>query len=310
MQSIITSFNIWAKIGTKYQKRRIKIIQEYLYFIYSQNFNAKVFIKSNLIFSKANIRQFLLQTKYEKNITATHLSEGLRHIALNKIDNYESFLLQSKATLKNIPEITYILDGEAVGKKKSKKSVKNEISTRTLTEAYIQHINFDHKTTPNTIQNSHVCRTLFLAFTGLRFQSSLNLQSNSQFSIRKCKHCYYNNPCKNTEYDCFDRLNLYDTKTTSANLPLIDNIKNCFLFIKLIKDQDYTRTSTSFNAHLKINYSITSHALRRYLVNFVSQDKSNTGNWSNQNTQRKFYQHPEYKFKLIHHYLNSLGFQK
>ena len=206
--------------------------------------------------------------------------------------------------------MTYIIDGGAIRKSKLKKSIKNEISTKSLTETYIHHLKFDHKNTPNTIQNSHDCRTLFLAFSGLRFQSSLNLDLNSHFSIRKCKHCHYNSPCRNTEYDCYDRLTLFDTKTTSANIPLIDNIQNCFSFIKLIKDQDYIRTSISFNAHLKLNYSITSHALRRYLVNFICQDKSNTGNWSNQKTQRKFYQHPEYKFKLIHQYFNSLGFQK
>ena len=183
--------NSWSNINTKYHKRRIKIFRQYILFNQIQNCNPNnpqlhpTLVSSAAFFSKQNIQDFIQQTKSEKRIIITHLSEGLKQISLNKINNFETYLRQSKATLKNIPSINDIIAATYNSKSKPKNSEKNEISAKQLADIYLHHQSFNHCHYGN---NSHHCRILFLALTGLRIQSSINLKNNSKITQRKCKY--------------------------------------------------------------------------------------------------------------------------
>ena len=80
---------MWNDQGTKYSKRRIAVSNQYTSFLANQLLeqNSEIIINSQNFFSQKSIKNFL-KTSQKKDVL-THLSEILKTVSLNKLNNLE-----------------------------------------------------------------------------------------------------------------------------------------------------------------------------------------------------------------------------
>ena len=259
-------------------------------------------IDSAVFFSKNNIKNFCNYDKCKD--TVTHLSEILRSVSLNSIDNFETLFHNKNFSLKQIPEFS---DQKSLKSNKGKGEI-NTIDFEFLKIIYSRHKKFNHSQPGN---DNNECRLLFLAMTGLRANSSFELQKNSEFIKRRCSKCSGQNTCTFPTINCLDRLKINQTKTVSHEMPLLTQVQKCFHYLKSSQSNNlshYQNTMSNFNSFLKESSSskLTSHGLRKFLPNFSANYNitSNTGNWHGNKNMEKFYLHKEYKYLLLHSHLD------
>ena len=249
------------------------------------------------------------QKKIYKNVAliVTHLSELLKHVAKNKIENFDSVMcLKENFTLKQIPNIQKIV-GDAG--KSQKTTTKGDISFLKI-EDLLGYLKIS-----NALRSEFDHRVIFLALTGLRFQSSLDIKINSTYVQKACKICSNTKICSQPTSKCFDRIKIHTTKTTEHEFPIIPQAYKSFVYLRDSKSNSskyYAEISRKFNNHLKNRHNLTSHSLRKFLPNFVSDFSSscNTGNWKGPSglaNMKKFYLQREFKYVSIFMMLRDSG---
>ena len=227
---------------------------------------------------------------------------------MNKVQNLEELCCSKNFSLRNIPKISHEFTTQ-------KKIVTNkEIKTLNFQDlkCILQtHKTFDHENENKHSENAYECRLIFMTLTGLRIQSSFDLNSNSTLIEKNCKFCNKKDICEIFNRKCFHTLNIKETKTSSHSLPLLPNISPCYHFLKKCTDNthaNYQQITFDFNKKLKEEYSLTSHCLRKFLPNFFSSNSSlsNTGNWTNSNTMKRHYLDRDHKYLLIFQELKNI----
>jgi len=263
-------------------------------------------ISSTNFFDQKNVKNFL-KNNTKKDIL-THLSEILKTVSLNKVQNLEKLCCSKSFSLRNIPQISY----EFASKKKTTTNVNiKTLAFQDLKNILHSHQTFDHRKEQTNAENAYECRLLFMTLTGLRIQSTFDLNSNSNFFEKNCKNCKKKDPCLIFNRQCFQTINIKETKTSNHILPLLPNIMPCYHFLKNCDDNslvNYQQITFEFNKKLKEEYTLTSHSLRKFLPNFfsINSSMSNTGNWTNSNTMKKHYLDKDHKYLLIYQELKNL----
>ena len=147
-------------------------------------------------------------------------------------------------------------------------------------------------------QNSNIHRCFFQLFTGVRFDSTLDLDTNVSFTKKLCKECGESSVCDFIQRDCFDTLTFKSSKTTPFQVILLPFVKNCFLFLQNLKQNNSGNRDAIFDSYtsfLKSKFSVTSHKVRKFVCN-LNMDHRNTGNWTNQRVMNTFYLSKHQKF--------------
>lgn len=298
-----------ASSDIRYIKRRAKILNDYIEFVCNSNHKS---ISEQQFFSKSNVEGFLQEQRgFYKNVAiiVTHLSETLKFIAKNKVDNFEGLMcLRDNFSLKEIPNIQQLISPAAAS---PQKRVRLEDVSFLRIDDFLKYIKIK-----NSERSSFDHRLIFMTLTGIRFQSSLNLKDNSSFLKRLCSKCQDIQICSQPTSDCFNRVKIFETKTTAHEFPLVPQASNSYKFLLSQPDNDskyYSVISRSFNKTLKDRHNITSHALRKFLPNFLSDFSSsnNTGNWKGNAglaNMKKFYLQRDFKYISIFVMLRDSGF--
>lgn len=267
-------------------------------------------ISKEVFFSKSNIGKFIETLKCSNsgmNVSLIHLSEICKFVSLNLDDNLFS-TAQSKEnfTLKNY----HIFNQFLVPKTKQNTARKVPVFDNFYVKNFILQHWADHVN--NACMNSNTCRINFMLLTGLRYQSTLNLSSNSNFISKKCPHCKNLPSCKNVTVNCFNRLVILETKTFQHDLPLVDYAQKCYwtlLYDDNNVDRNYASNLKETNDLCLAKFSCTSHGLRKFLPNFMNSSAflNNTGNWTNGKTMQSHYLHEEVKYSMIVSFIRENG---
>ena len=255
------------------------------------------------------VEQFLQQqTSQYKNINLiiTHLSEILRFLAKNKIQNFENlFCTNTSFTLKDIPNISSLVSTDVNSKKNSK-----EIEFLNVSQLLEQlRIPENFKTTNNQ-------RLIFMSLSGLRLQSSMDLKKNSVIIRKKCKKCSEFETCEFITSDCFNYVKILQTKTVEHVFPLLPQASKSYDFLRNSEENttaNYQNIAKLFNAFLKNAFGLTSHSLRKFLPNLMTtfSQSNNTGNWqgkAGENTMKNFYLQKDFKYVQAYVILRANGF--
>lgn len=147
-------------------------------------------------------------------------------------------------------------------------------------------------------QNISECRFIFQALTSLRVSNTFDLQNNSLLQKKSCTKCKNRKSCKIPTDDCFPKLNILKTKTSTHSLPLIPFAHKCYKKLTL-------QTSTNqkiYANYLQKRFDSRSHLVRKFLPNFFYCNKnySNTGNWTTDSkTMENHYLEKNSKYTLL-----------
>ena len=241
-----------------------------------------------------------------KNISLiiTHLSELLKFIAKNKEQNFSNmFCYRENFSLKSIPNIQNLMSD-------SRKRSDNVDVCFLKAEDLIEYLKI-----PSRLRSDFEHRLIFLAVSGVRFQSSLDLNSNSRLDKKLCLFCSDFNVCTHVTSKCFNYVRILNTKTTEHGFPILPQAWESFKFLQgdpFNISANYTKISKDFNQRLKEKHNLTSHALRKFLPNLMTDFSSscNTGNWqgpSGLENMKKFYLQKDFKYIVLYMILRQSG---
>ena len=236
-----------------------------------------------------------------KHILVTHLSELMKSVTFEKVATVETlFLNQPDFSLKKLNSFKSMA--------KVNSSVDDTCSIIVSFPQVVQALK-EHKCSKS---NLFPCRFIFQALTGVRSISTFSLACNSIFVNKTCLNCKSGNvPCQILTPDCFNKLTLKTTKTSSYSFFIIPQCNLCYLNLLVFEQKhlSISRQQDAYNKYLKRMYNCTSHGVRKFLPNFftASLPASNTGNWSSLKTMKKYYlkEHAKY-FSLYQALLRNL----
>ena len=123
----------------------------------------------------------------------------MKNIARNKVENFDDLMcLKDNFSLKEIPNIRGIIsDGDQGQRRKSKV---DEVSFLKIDDL----VSYLKIPIADRTRDNH--RIIFLALSGLRFQSSLDLKTNSTFVKKICSKCHVFEVCPQPTSTCFNRI--------------------------------------------------------------------------------------------------------
>ena len=298
---------VWQSQPTKYMKKREEIALSFIKFlIKSFQINGSNLLSSEIFFNFNSVLGFMKTiANSARSLTLTHISEILKTVATHKQLNLEHLAINPAFTLKGIPFLKLNFD-----KKKTKLIPSQAYSKLTFNDvlsAVVEHKAYGHQTIPR-ICELHICRFLFQCLTGLRSINTFSLATNSYVKKKKCNKCPNNvfyQPCNILDEDCFHRLVILETKSTSAELPILPQIVCCYNRLKKHDTLKISEAQLEYSQFLKAKFNIKPHSCRQVLVNFfnLNMECNNTGNWANSRTIRKFYARPNLKYIMAYNLL-------
>ena len=217
------------------------------------------------------------------------------------------FCYREGFSLKKIPNIQALMIKEQTTSKSDKK--RQEIKFLKF-EDLVEFLKI-----PSQHRSTFDHRLIFLAFSGLRFQSSLDLKINSCFVKKSCKRCKDFKVCAQPTSDCFNCIRILNTKTTEHVFPILPQAWESYQTLYSDHNntsQRYNLISNDFNKTLKEKLNLTSHSLRKFLPNLMTDFSSacNTGNWkgaSGYENMRNFYLQKNFKYVVLYTMLRHSG---
>lgn len=267
-------------------------------------------ISVDCFFNKTNLYNFVKTIKCANsgiNLVLIHLSEMSKFISINleknlytaakskdnfSLKKYQLFQNLLEPKLKSLPKKVPVFDNYQV-----KDFILNHAKKHSFSSQCVDPIE---------------CRISFMLLSGLRFQSTLDLNQNSEYLAKVCQHCKNLPACNNVTIACLNRIKIFETKTYEHNLPLLDQIQKCYwqlLYDDNNATKNYANLLDDTNKFCQKTFSCTSHGLRKFLPNFMNAAAflCNTGNWSNNNTMKNHYLHDDIKYTMVLSFLRDSG---
>ena len=201
-----------------------------------------------LFFDKNVIHKFILNNESKnKSLVTTHMNEILKACSLSKIRNVESLARSGDFSLKRIPEIR-----DSFCLKSTPKQNLEIFKFQDIVEVINQHKNFDHSCEMIKNSDTHFCRLLFQACTGVRVGQTYKLKSNVLYLKKSCTNCSHLSICKYPTVSCLPKLKFYKTKNKTPHIvPLLYSVYDCFKFLLLYESIFYLNDVSSFTDFLR-----------------------------------------------------------
>ena len=245
----------------------------------------------------------------------THLSEICKFMSMSLVTDVRNLFYQSKDfSLHNIPSF----------KEKKKSYVKKSgsipkfdfIDTEKFKTVFKEHIFYNHgiysQNLADVCSQSNHCRFLFLCLTGVRFENSTDLKTNSILKPKTCQTCRFSsNPCSFPTAACFQKIVFFETKVVNVSHECIflPYLQNCYNHLRSLDSNLKVYKASlnpQFNLFLKEKVQSSSQKCRKFLPNLVDTKSSNTGSWKSTQVMKTHYLNPDNKMFLAHNLINEL----
>ena len=291
---------------TSYNVYRQKLGVEYISYIKSRTSGINT---EREFFSPASLENFISsRPNKNKRLIVTHISEFVKMVDGFMCTDIRQPGIEKSYSLKFNPRFKKFLPEKKTRSQSTEKFVYFNASC--LEKLLDIHSRSDHSQ-----DNLDSCRLLFIALVGCRPESTIDLKSNSSITKKLCNRCVSSQTCRYFTPDCFPQVHIHKTKTSASHsAPLLTAVFPCYQALKDLPANVFQfkeRHMNSLNEFSVANFGMTAHKARKFLPNLLTSNisNSNTGAWSNDQTLRRFYLSPMYKFllaeKLVVDYLAS-----
>lgn len=226
------------------------------------------------------------------------MNEIFKTVSNQLVSDVKNLALQPHFSLRNIPEIRTNFVGPSVSR-----------------QSHSTHLPFTFEQFKSVLQNHQQhkileCQVLLQTSLSLRMSNLFNLNENTVFQNKCCKKCNFYGVCDILQPFCLHQVIFKETKTSQIKVPIIPQVLPCYFHLRSINQKLDSKQYEIYASFVKTNFGVKTHDLRRFLVNFHGNVKSqnNTDRWSNATCNTnidRFYLHPDSKFVELCQYLRS-----